>query len=41
MRFLAVVTLGALLAVCAIQRSQVAQEAKASMVGMTKEPAAF
>jgi hypothetical protein len=37
MRFLAVVTLGALLAGCAIQRSQVAQEAKASMVGMTKE----
>ena len=37
MRFWAVATLAVLLAGCALQRSQVAQEARASMVGMTKE----
>jgi hypothetical protein len=37
MRIMGIVALGAALAGCAIQRSQVAQEARASMVGMTKE----
>jgi hypothetical protein len=37
MRVLGIVALSVMLAGCAIQRSQVAQEAKASMVGMTKE----
>jgi hypothetical protein len=37
MRFLGIIALGVMLAGCAIQRSQVAQEARASMVGMTKE----
>jgi hypothetical protein len=37
MRVLGIVALSAIVAGCAIQRSQVAQEAKASMVGMTKE----
>ncbi len=37
MRVLRIVALSAIVAGCAIQRSQVAQEAKASMVGMTKE----
>src|SRR5437763_278125 len=37
MRFLAVPLLGVVLGSCAVQRSQVAQEARATMVGMTKE----
>ena len=37
MRTLAIVAAGLALSGCAIQRSQVAQEARASMVGMTKE----
>lgn len=37
MRILGICALSVALAGCAIQRSQVAQEAKASLVGMTKE----
>jgi hypothetical protein len=36
-RFLWVVAIGAALAGCAIQRAQIAQEARAQMVGMSKE----
>jgi hypothetical protein len=37
MRILGMVALGAILTGCAIQRAQVAQDARAQMVGMSKE----
>ena len=37
MRILGIVVLGAALAGCAIQRAQVAQDARAQMVGLSKE----
>jgi hypothetical protein len=37
MRFLWVVAIGATLAGCAIQRAQIAQDARAQMVGLSKE----
>ena len=37
MRILGIVVLGAALAGCAIQRAQIAQDARAQMVGMSKE----
>jgi len=37
MRNLAIVALGAALAGCAFQRAEIAQDARAQMVGMTKE----
>jgi outer membrane protein assembly factor BamE (lipoprotein component of BamABCDE complex) len=37
MRILGIVVLGAALSGCAIQRAQIAQDARAQMVGMSKE----